>query len=773
MRRSGHGVGWTAAWCGHERKLGRYLAITSSVVLCAAAAVWVSTAAAEAHATRSARFGPSAVRIVVLSNRADLVSGREALVAVLMPAHTNPAGLRIMVGKRDVTRNFTVRHWRGMAPSLDSSYSGLNPRANAVAGEVTGLKPGPNVVMARLRDGSGARITITDHSLSGPLLSGPQLEPWTCQPGALDAQCDRRTTYTYQYLSSKSGAFAPYDPANPPSDVATTTTQGGKTVPFIVRVENGVIDRDDYAIAMLYDPKKPWAPWSPQPQFNRKALFVQGASCGIHHGESSNTDLVAGFALDAMPSVLTGLGAREALGLGFATITTALDNAAHNCNIAVQSEAVTMVKQHFIDTYGPVRYTIAMGVSGGSLSENQDENAYPGLYQGMVAERDFDDAWSNGIDAADCQLMLGYFENSSRWASGVTWTTPEQLAAEGKQSPSVCVSWVHITSYWTLFDPSSVPTSESRFDTRNCGVPDSEIFNAQTNPHGVRCTLQDYMVDVFGRAANGYANSPRDNVGVEYGLSALMAHTITPAQFADLNAKAGSYNINYSWQHGRQAADLPALSAAYRSGAVNDANNLATVPIIDEPGYSGDIHETYHSYALSDRMVAAYGNHANHIIWCCGATTPDPLLAMDRWVNAISRDHSPRLLSKRVVRDKPADVQNICVNGGVQHGSDQASCQKIVASESTRAAAGAPYASDVLKCQLKPLRRSDFGSVQFSDPEWRELEQVFPRGVCDWSKPGVDQQATVPWQTYMQGPGGHALGRPPVSVALGAPSKRR
>src|SRR5262249_55103077 len=157
----------------------------------------------------------------------------------------------------------------------------------------------------------------------------------------------------------------------------------------------GIIDRDDYEIAMLYDPKKPWTPWAPQPQFNRKALFVQGASCGNHYGEQSDANHVAGYNLDAMPSSTTGYGAQQALGLGFATLVTALDNSGHNCNVALQAEAVMMVKEHFIDSYGPVRYTIAMGQSGGSLSSLQDENAYPGLYQGIAESATFLDAWSN------------------------------------------------------------------------------------------------------------------------------------------------------------------------------------------------------------------------------------------------------------------------------------------------------------------------------------------------------------------------------------------
>jgi hypothetical protein len=50
------------------------------------------------------------------------------------------------------------------------------------------------------------------------------------------------------------------------------------------------------------------------------------------------------------------------------------------------------------------------------------------------------------------------------------------------------------------------------------------------------------------------------------------------------------------------------------------------------------------------------------------------------------------------------------------------------------------------------------------------LQKVFASGVCDYGKPGVDQQKTVAWQTY-QTPsgrviyGGRPMGPPPASVA--------
>src|SRR5581483_1403966 len=106
-----------------------------------------------------------------------------------------------------------------------------------------------------------------------------------CEAGAVDKKCDQRPSFTYVYRSTdpaKSG-FQPYDPSNPPSDVAQTKTDQGVTVPFIVRIETGYMDRDQYQLAVLYQPGKPWSSLSPQAQFNHKLLILHGASCAVDY----------------------------------------------------------------------------------------------------------------------------------------------------------------------------------------------------------------------------------------------------------------------------------------------------------------------------------------------------------------------------------------------------------------------------------------------------------------------------------------------------------
>ncbi len=69
-----------------------------------------------------------------------------------------------------------------------------------------------------------------------------------------------------------------------------------------------------------------------------------------------------------------------------------------------------------------------------------------------------------------------------------------------------------------------------------------------------------------------------------------------------------------------------------------------------------------------------------------------------------------------------------------------------------------------MKCQTKPLSRTDYGVIAFTDDQWARLQAAFPTGVCDYARPGVSQQPPkARWLTFENGPGGQPLGDAPVS----------
>jgi hypothetical protein len=674
------------------------------------------------------------VEIRVLSNRADLISGGDALVQV------KPAGATVFVGRRNVTRAFAVRP---------------NRRYQAL---LTGLRKGANRVVAR-KGKSGARLTIFNHRIGGPVTAGPQIQPWTCFPGALDAQCNRRPSYFYSYKSTDGGALQPYDPENPPSDVAATKTDTGKTVPFIVREERGALDRDEYRIATLYDPSKPWAPWAPQAGYNHRLVIFHGASCDTEYEQASAPDVIN----------------ETALAHGFVTMSHALDNAGHNCSILTQAESLIMTKERVIEQYGPVRWTIGSGCSGGSLVQQQVANAYPGVYQGITPACSFTDAWSSAMQYVNYQLLRRYYENPSGWAPGVAWTPDAISAVEGHPNPANAVTF-------TAVIPSSGDPS------RSCpGVPPEKVYDPQTNPKGVRCTLHDYMRNLFGpRKVDGLTGRPVGNIGFQYGLKPLLAGKISVAQFLDVNEKIGAFDMDYEHIPTRMDADRPALDRVYRSGAVNQADNLDKVAIIDLRGPDpGAFHDVYRTYVMRARLDRNFGTHANQILWrgqvpLLGDVnyTDESILAIDQWMAAVAKDPRRMSRARKIIVDKPKTIVDRCTDGGGNE-ADASTCDATVQAYSDpQIEGGMPLTDDTLRCNLKPLKREDYAGITFTDDQWAQMGRIFPAGVCDFSKPGVGRHPTRAWQTYQNSKGkviygGRPLGATPKSVALRLARKNR
>lgn len=694
-------------------------------------------------------------RIHVLSGRPDLVTGGSALVGIRLPRRSDAHGLTVHVGRRLITHRFAYRQ--------DGRFEGL----------IRNLRGGANHLRVRLASGKGARLTLTNHPNGGPLFSGPQLEPWTCQKGARGAQCNAPSTYAFSYKSTNPAlvGFQPYDAAKPPSDVATTTTDNGHTVPFIVRTETGYMDRDQYQISALYQPGKRWTALVPQPQFNHKLLITHGGSCGADH--------VAG----AAPATTGDSAGDVALGMGYLVMSTALDNTGHNCNLVVEAESLVMAKQHIATSYGTLSFTIGTGCSGGSLAQQWIANAYPGIYQGILPACSFPDAYSTATQFLDYHLLLAYFTHPTRWdlAGGGVWS-PTQMNDVLGGPDGVANAQVSDTAQWHVVVP-----------TDSClGVAPARRYS-QTNAKGIRCTIQDAAINVFGpqprkrwsrperQAGRGFVRLPVDNVGVQYGLRSLERGQISAAQFVDLNAKIGGLDIDGQPIRARSnATGSPALARAYRTGMINEATNLGRTAIIDCRGPNpGLFHDAYRAFAVRARLDRANGTHANQVIWEGVA----PLMAdtncerfsfraMDQWLTRVSEDHRDMPLARKIIADKPAAITDRCYDGVGQQLLAHLCPANVVNVEPTpRQIAGDDITNDDNKCQLEPLDRRNYGSVRFTDAQWHRVEQTFPQGVCNFTKPGIGQQPTTPWLTYQRPNGrvifgGRPLGKAPRSVTV-------
>jgi len=112
------------------------------------------------------------------SPTARLISGGEALVEVTIPAGADPAAMRVRVGQRDVTSALQCAR-----RALSGLIEGLGWRERRHA-----QLPG------------GARTSALPTSQRRAVFSGPQVQPWSCNPGATDALCNSGPSYQYFYV---------------------------------------------------------------------------------------------------------------------------------------------------------------------------------------------------------------------------------------------------------------------------------------------------------------------------------------------------------------------------------------------------------------------------------------------------------------------------------------------------------------------------------------------------------------------------------------------
>jgi hypothetical protein len=742
-----------------------------------------------------------ALQIKTLSNRADLVSGGDVLVEVVVPAGATAAP-HVTAGTRDVSSAFVHRP--------DGRTIGL----------VTGLADGATTITADIAGKQGASLVVTNHKIGGPVFTGPQITPWICatpvptagdattpatagsglSTNAIDDQCNIASETKLYYRSTTAGCtlslpdpspptappangcFKPFDPAaDPPADLAMTTTDAGVNLPYVVRVERGTLNRGIYDIAVLFDPKQPaWTATAPQTSWNHKLLYVFGPATGQPRLQLRSSQVWA--AQD------------EALKRGFLVAVNSMTDSALNSNRTTMTESLMMMKEHIIDTYGELRYAMGAGCSGGSINQLTASSIYPGLLDGIQPSCTYSDSETTGIEVADCELLVRFYA-SAKWtglmtteSQTVVQNNAKQAAINGHLDQNGCRSWFN--SFIGVARPGNYLREQVVADgtittstvTNNCRLPAGMVYDRTTNPTGARCTGQDHAVSIWGSIADPVPHAPttRDNVGVVYGLKAFLTGAINAEEFVTVNESVGGADFDIQHTDARSVADAAALDIAYKSGIVMDAHQLAKTPIIDVRGFDEQgIHYIWRSFALRARLDAA-GGHANHVLWRFpGALTPPgasgltlaSFLAMDKWLAAIQADPSAAPREQRVIANKPAEGFDFCylsIDSKFQlKVTDQALCNAdpgLAPHSSPRQVAGGPLTEDIFKCQLKPFNAADYPGL--SDAQSARLAAVFADGVCDWSKPGVGQQPAVSPRDFTTGPGGVPIGAAPVSKAL-------
>ena len=688
---------------------------------------------------------------VVSSPSAQFVSGDSALVKIsgsVLPI----AKLQVMLNGQNITSSFA-----------------RNPADGKFTALISGLQFGKNALIAQVQlpgdtyYAGYSALEITNHPRTGPMFSGTQQQPFACQTDSfllpaskatlgapLDGDCSiaTRVDYVYRNTATKPD-FVPLPSLTAlPADLATTTTLEGKTVPYIVRIETGTLNRAIYQTSVLHDPTTQVAPShtaSPL-HWNGRLVYTFGGGCTGGWYRQGN---ITGGVLD-----------HNILKQGYAMASSSLNVFGVNCQDLTAAETMAMVKEQFVKTYGLPRYTIGWGCSGGSYQQHQIADNYPGLLDGILPGCSFPEVGFATVQSiTDLRLLGNYFKNK---VPG-TYSDEQQRQIAGVHSAK--------TIYATTVYEGAMRIAPDVFCPAT--LPVAQRYNPASNPKGVRCSIYDHNINVYGKdPVTGFARRPIDNTGVQYGLQALNDGAISVDQFLDINASVGGYDQDGKFSTARSNGDPQAMRASYQTGRLTSGGGgLKDIPIIDYRAYSddnavGDIHLRYHSFSMRERLIKANGNADNQVMLAedfrYGYYSSDsPLLLsalaeMDQWLANVVADSKPGTQRDRVLRNKPTTLQEGCLTRDAAPAKITETFQRssgrcaslYPAPASARSVAGGPIAADVIKCQLKPVASGDYARA-FTPEQQRRLETVFPQGVCDWSRPGVEQQGLRgTWQSF-------------------------
>jgi hypothetical protein len=738
---------------------------------------------ADVHTLATPPLVPGQIELVTLSTFPDAVTGGDVLVE--LRGLENGDGISFSVnGEPHPT---FVPH----------------PTPAALPHMIGDLALGENTIAVEVSGPSGVRtaeLTVKNHPISGPIISGPHQTPFRCRTAELGLGapqggelCFAPTRFEWQYFSKDSSAWKPLPNKDGPypSDLAYTEMSspdplnGGRRVPFIARIETAIINRGVARMAVLDDPAHSPAGML---NWNGRVYHSFGESCGVGYdqGRSSLAHVLGGVpnpsnvSADNLFANLVGLLTR--VGEGDVVVHSTLTAFGNHCNPFVSMETALMIKEHITETYGgyaPIDAYIGTGSSGGALQQYNAANNAPGLLDGAMPGASFADIATTAMTVTDCGLFMNYFASST-----MGWNEVQKAAVMGHNTQSgtgaasICQSWKD--AFLNRIDPT----------TACGGLSAEQRYHPVTNPNGSRCTVQDANVNWLGiDPETGFANRPIDNVGVQYGLQAFNAGLISFEQFADLNRRMGGYDIDAKHQAARHAMSEQAAHNIYNVGQVIGRGALAETPIIDFAPYLdavpvANIHESTRPYIIRNRVRANGGNGQTMAMWRGVVVQSDGFDEIDTWVNNLRGATAGDRIAN-VLAAKPITAIDQCALGTVggrveategartpagipltlapglpgpdanahmrafvpeDHESGIGPCSVAIPRVTTpRIAAGGPMSDDVIKCQLKAVDPADYATA-LTSAQLAELADIFTTGVCDYTKPSVgDVERSILW----------------------------
>ncbi|KAA1191852.1 hypothetical protein F0M18_09990 [Pseudohalioglobus sediminis] len=716
--------------------------------------------------------------LAVLSSSPDQVSGGSARIDIGLPEGLAPENVEISVDGADVTPRFS--------PNDDGSR---------LQGVVTDLAEGDNRLAVNSTGGEApeAELMLTNHPATGPIFSGPQQQPFLCSTDShraglelgpvIDENCSVDTVVSHKYRTTE-GGWADYAPGQErPGDMATTTTSNGEEVDFIVRWERGTINRFLYSLAVLA-PNDDGSESPDLSAWNRRLVYYFQGGVAIGHYQGSPSQSRALYS--------------DALAAGYAVAYSTGTKTGTHYNLQVGGETAIMVKDRFISAYGAPDYTVGVGGSGGGIQQYVYAQNHPGLIDAGVPQYSYPDMVTQTIHIGDCELIERWIDlqlqedpnskwadwNNRSWLLGLNASNdvPNDVTEFGL-TPWVPQGSSECTKSWRGLSPLAL----------NPHFGDAPGITPEERDE-VEWTHFADLINIYGRADDGFARNPWDNVGVQYGLQALRDGNITAEEFLDLNFNIGSWKPEaemvqegcpfftdlcfaldfdqplypdqidpWSWRNmalsdgsnpaPRRTADPGAIDAAIESGMVNRGD--VEIPLIDVRHYLEeqlDMHNTHQSFAARQRLLNHDGDASNQVIWFIAPgeeenynNTIYAFEVIDEWMTNI-RDNPEATVGE----NRPAAAVDSCFdsegeliasgedvwNGILDEEAPGTCTEQFPVYSTSRIVAGAPITGDVFKCELQPvaqaIERGLYGDWMPTEEQVATLEAIFPEGVCDY-----------------------------------------
>ena len=622
------------------------------------------------------------------------------------------------------------------------------------------------------QEGAGMRVfKISDDGKKSDVIAG------------YSKDCSLRTTARYLYKRVGTDNFFPLAEAQDDIEKITVKTQ---EIDFVVRVETGTINRFIYVIAALRGPNETLATPS-SAHWNGRLIYQFRGGVGIGRRQGRVT-----------PAYIP-TRRREELARGYAVVYSSGNQTSNHYDPLLAADTAIRVKNQFEALYGTPRYTVGIGGSGGAIQQYLIAQNNPGVLDALIPAYSYPDMVTQTSYGLDCELMEHYFDvtdrDNPRWAN---WSqrrlveglnarddlpnTSARIYALAKLANLEWPGWSNgLTECVNGWRGAAALVNNPRY------VHFSDRFADEILPL-VNWTYWDNLKVAYGTDEKGFARRTFDNVGVQYGLQALIRKELSIEEFLDINAKIGSWKYpgdmqaerywrrtgarsdledTSPWSHHnmrlsdgaspapRNHGDLAAIEAAFRSGQV--FLGKIDLPIIDLRHYLEpdlDMHHMIASFSTRKRMQEIKGNADNQLIWVTDkehASIPTAFSVIDQWMTNIHQNPN-----KSVIENKPPLATDSCFdkNGatiasgnGVWDGpwneKPNGACTKVYPSFSTsRLVAGENMSGFTFKCALQRIDTAVSNGVYQGidvEPYLQRLNEIFPEGVCDYKQTGLGQ----------------------------------